>query len=113
MWQRSLHNVYMQTLVEFGIVGTVALALMLIDFWKRNAALRSERFIAAWRQADPRGLDLRAISLALEAAMVAFLITGFFYDQLYVHWLYSLLIINAVLHATAQRLTNAAPAGVR
>jgi hypothetical protein len=40
--------------------------------------------------------------------MIAFLITGFFYDQLFVHWFYSLLIVNALLHATAQRIARAA-----
>jgi hypothetical protein len=41
--------------------------------------------------------------------MVAFLITGLFYDQLFVHWLFSLLTLNALLHATAKRLTLAPP----
>jgi hypothetical protein len=39
--------------------------------------------------------------------MIAFLTTGFFYDQLFVHWLYSLLIMNAVLHAAARRVALA------
>jgi hypothetical protein len=44
------------------------------------------------------------LSLALEAAMVGYLVTSVFYDQLYVHWFYSLLAVNVVLHMNAKRV---------
>jgi O-antigen ligase len=112
IYGRVLHSVHMEILVEFGLVGFAAYIWMLVDFWKRNVALRSQRLGAPWARVTRGRLDLRSISLGLEAAMIAFLITGFFYDQLFVHWLYSLLIVNALLHATAQRIARAAHASL-
>jgi O-antigen ligase len=103
IYGRALHNVYVQVLSEFGLVGALAFVGLLIDFWRRNRALRSAKLVTAWREAAPRGLELRAVSLALEAGMAAYLVTGLFYDQLYVHWFYSLLTINAVTHSVALR----------
>ncbi|HEV8263331.1 MAG TPA: O-antigen ligase family protein [Gemmatimonadales bacterium] len=107
IYGRVLHSIHMEILVEFGLVGVATYVWMLVDFWRRNAALRSQRLTAAWARATRGQLDLRSLSLGLEGAMIAFLITGFFYDQLFVHWLYSLLIMNAVLHAAAQRAAKA------
>jgi putative inorganic carbon (HCO3(-)) transporter len=109
IYGRVLHSVHMQVLVEFGLVGVATYVWMLVDFWKRNAALRSQAFILAWSRATRGQLDLRSLSLGLEGAMIAFLITGIFYDQLFVHWLYSLLTINAVLHAAVKRAAVAPP----
>lgn len=102
VWGRALHNIYIQVLSEFGLVGAVMLVWLLVDFWRRNRALRTAPFLIAWQRTTPQGPDLRFISLGLEAALVAFLITGIFYDQLYVHWLYSLLTLNAVVYAAAR-----------
>ena len=107
LYGRALHSVYMQVLSEFGFVGAVAFVGLLDDFWRRNRALRSAKLLTAWRQAAPRGPELRAVSLALEAGMAAYLVTGLFYDQLYVHWFYSLLIVNAVVHSVALRTAAA------
>jgi O-antigen ligase len=110
IYGRVLHSIHMEVLVEFGLVGAAAYLWMLVDFRKRNAALRSPAFTAAWARATRGHVDLHGLSLGLEGAMVAFLFTGFFYDQLFVHWLYSLLALNALLHATATRLTVVPPA---
>jgi hypothetical protein len=107
IYGRVLHSIHMEILVEFGLVGFATYIWMLVDFWKRNVALRSKRLTVAWARATGGQLDLQNISLGLEGAMIAFLLTGFFYDQLFVHWLYSLLIMNAVLHAAAQRAARA------
>jgi hypothetical protein len=104
LYGRVLHNIWAQIFSEFGSVGMLAFVALLVDFWRRNKALRSAAFVAGWRNAAPEGPDLTAVSFGLEAAMVAFLITGVFYDQLFVHWVYSLLTVNAVVHATAARV---------
>jgi len=103
LYGRPLHSICPEILSEFGAVGMLAFVALLVDFWRRNKALRSAAFVAGWRHAAPEGPDLTAVSLGLEAAMVAFLITGVFYDQLFVHWVYSLVTVNAVVHATAAR----------
>jgi len=104
LWGRAVHNVYFQLLSEFGLLGTLAFVSLLVDFWRRNARLRSAAFISAWKSASENPLDLRMLSHALEVGMVAYLATGFFYDQVYVHWFYSLLTLNAVVHLNAARL---------
>jgi O-antigen ligase len=105
LYGRVLHSVHVEVLVELGIVGVACYLWMLVDFWKRNAALRSPALGIAWTRATGGKLDLRIVALGLEAGMVAFLITGCFYDQLFVHWLYSLVTLNGLLYATATRLT--------
>jgi O-antigen ligase len=107
LWGRQLHNVFVQVLAEFGLIGALAFAAMIMDFWRRNAALRSAAFVGAWREATESRIDLRSVSLGLEVAMIAYLVTGLFYDQLYEPWLYSLLTVNALLHTTVGRLVPA------
>ena len=103
LWNKTLHNIYIQVLSESGLVGFIAFIVMIIDFWRRNIALRSSAMVRAWQTATDRRLDLRTLSLGLEAAMVGYLVTGVFYHQLYIHWLYSLLTINVVLFEVASR----------
>jgi len=93
-------------LSEFGLVGTIAFVLLLVDFWKRNAELRSAGLVIAWWSATQHRFDLHMLSLALEAAMVGFLVSGIFYNQLYSHWFYSILTLNALLHLNAKRLVS-------
>lgn len=106
LWGKPVHNLYFQVLSEFGLVGAIAFVAFLIDFWKRNAELRSAALVSGWWSATHHRFDLRMLSLALEAAMVGFLANGFFYNQFYVHWLYSILIVNRVLHVSAVRVVE-------
>ena len=36
--------------------------------------------------------------------MVGYLATGIFYNQLYIHWFYSILTLNALLQSNAKRI---------
>jgi hypothetical protein len=73
------------------------------DFWVRNRALRRPDRVEAWATRTRQQLDLRYVSLALEAGMVGYLTTGYFYNQIFdVNWFYTLLTINVLLfHVTA------------
>jgi len=104
LWGWQIHSLYLQLLSEFGLIGTIAFAAMVIDFWRRNAQLRTEQFLSAWSRATQYRFNLSMLSLGLEAAMVGFLANGFFYNQLYIHWFYSLIVVNAVLHSNARRI---------
>lgn len=97
LWGRRLHSIYVQILCEGGIVGSALFLALLADFVARNRRLRTRQASAAWDAGGGEALQLRALSLGLECAMIAYLVTGFFYDQLDVHWLYTLLIVNALL----------------
>jgi O-antigen ligase len=99
LYDRKLHSSYFQVLSEFGIVGSLLFVWLLVDFWKRNARLRTPAYRAAWDAATGGRHDLRWWALGLESGMLAFLATGVFYNQLFNPWLYVLLTANAVLYA--------------
>ena len=108
LWGRSLHNVYYQLLSEQGIIGSAIFLWFLIDFARKNRAMRRPYFIERWsREADARS-DIRAVALGLEAALIAYLANGYFYDQLYTGHLYALLGINLVLWAILSRDASSA-----
>ncbi len=97
-YDRQLHSLYFQILCEFGTVGIAIFAGLLFDFFRRNRRLRSPEALERWRQTGIR-LDLRALSIAIETAMIATLVTGVFYAAYtYMNWWYSLLIINMTLY---------------
>ncbi len=102
LYDRNLHSVYFQILSEFGTIGSLLFVWLLVDFWKRNRRLRDADRIAAWTASGGGAFDLRYLSFALEAGMLGFLMTGFFYAQLYAHWVYTLLTVNALLYRLTQ-----------
>lgn len=98
LWGRALHNTYYQILSEFGAVGVVLFLWMVWDFFRLNRKLRHKRRIEAWAERSGGKFDLKALSFGLEASMLAFLLTAYFYNQIFdVHWFYTLLTINALL----------------
>lgn len=106
LYDLRIHSLYLEVLSEFGLVGASAFVALVVDFWKRNSELRSRQFIDAWRSVTEQRLDLRMLSLALEAGMVGFLAGGVFYNQLYPHWFYSLLVLNRLLYANVERVVR-------
>jgi O-antigen ligase len=99
LYDRKLHSSYFQILSEFGIAGSLLFLWLLVDFWKRNAALRTTPYRAAWYAATGGDYDLRWLALGLESGMVAFWSTAVFYNQLFTPGLYALLTANALLHS--------------
>ena len=58
---------------------------------------------AIWRQAVGDQIDLLYVSLGLEAAMVGFLVGCVFYNQLYRHWFYTLVVFAILLSEVTRR----------
>lgn len=98
---RQLHSVYVQMLAEHGALGMFFFLIMVVDFWRRNARLRLPEFVASWARQTGGKYDLRWIAVGLEGAMVAYLATGIFYAQLYMHWFFSLVLLNILVHSMA------------
>lgn len=108
MYGRAIHNIYFQVLSENGLAGTIGLLGLLLSFRARNAETRR---IA--KTLERRGdssvviVKIRSIEqycLGLEAAMVAFLVNGFFFNLLFYSWFWDLLILNSLLHQRIQRI---------
>jgi O-antigen ligase len=104
MYNFALHNDYVTILCEEGSVGAIAFVAMIVDFLRRLYFLRSKAAVRAWRMAMGRTFDLRDLSLGLEAALVAYLTNAFFYNQLYVHWIWSLVTFGVALEVIVRAL---------
>jgi len=110
LYDKKLHSGYFQMLSEFGTVGSLLFLWLLVDFWRRNAVLRTARYRAAWDAATGGRYDLRWLALGLESGMVAYWGSAVFYNQLFEPWLYALLTANALLHSRlTERLRSSVP----
>lgn len=98
LYNRSLHNVYVQILCEQGIVGSIAFLWILANFWRRNAALRSREAERLWRARGGQ-YRIRMLALGLEAGMVGFLIPSLFYGLITMPWFYTIIALNLLLHS--------------
>ena len=98
LWARALHSSYYQVLCEGGLVGCALYLWLVIDFVRRNRAIRSRRALHYWATTTAAEFDLRYLSWGLEAGFIGFLGCALFYNQLYVHWFYTLSIVNALLY---------------
>ena len=112
LYGRSLHSFYFTVLSELGIVGCFALAWIVVDFWKRNAVLRRPDSAATWKALGGT-LELRQIALGLEACMIAFLVTAALYALEAMHWFYTMLALNMLLHTIVTRRGAMSPAARR
>ncbi len=97
LYDRAVHNIFFQVLAEQGLVGVTLFVLLLVDFWRRNTAVR--RWVGDSNHTLLPGLRIRPLAVALETSMVAFLAAGLFYNMLG-NLLYLLLAANALLHLT-------------
>ena len=103
LYDRQLHSTFYQVLCEYGIVGSAIWLWMLGDFFWRNAKLRTKRFGKTFEERTGGRLVLFQLSLGLECALIAFLTSGIFYNQIFsVHWFYTIIGINSLLFYLAK-----------
>jgi O-antigen ligase len=93
----AVHNPHVQIMAEEGLVGLALWFTMIVTFFRRNARLRRNEAGAQWAARGGGGVELRTVSIGLEGAMVGYLGCSFFYNQLYIHWFWSLLTLVFVL----------------
>ncbi len=104
---KNTHSIYFTILAEQGTWGVVLFGLLLIDFWRRQRWMRRAVPRAVFREETGGQWDLNLVALALEAAMLGYLLSGFFYAQHAIHWCYSILALNALLHVTVRAAVRA------
>lgn len=97
LWNKALHNIYVQVLSEEGIIGVLVWTAMVVGFTRRSKFLRFQSAVDQWNRRGGEGIDIRLISLGLECMMIAYLANGIFYNQLYIHWFWTLITITFVL----------------
>jgi O-antigen ligase len=98
IYYRAVHNVGMQILAEEGLVGIALWATMIVGFFRWNKRLRVKDAVASWRTQGGTDFNLSVFTRGLDGAMLGFLLTSIFYNELYVYWFWSLLILSFVLH---------------
>jgi hypothetical protein len=96
----------MQILAEEGLIGIAVWLVMLVGFVRRNARLRRPEAQARWLARGGQAFDLRAVSLALDGAMLGWLGCSIFYNQLYVHWFWSLITMSYALTVIIDRASE-------
>jgi O-antigen ligase len=97
LYEKSLHNMYLEILAEHGILGILALGALLVDFWRRNLALRTAEAQRLWAAAGGT-MQLRGVALGLEAALVANLLVFTIYSHTGKHWPFTLMGLNLLLY---------------
>ena len=101
-----IHNAPMQILAEEGLIGITLWVAMIIGFFRFNRRLQAEELTARWRGRGGGSFDVRMMARGLDGAMVGYLATCVFYNQIYFnHWFWSLLTLSYVLRG----LTAATP----
>jgi O-antigen ligase len=114
MYGRSIHNIYLEVLATMGLLGSLALAGLLVSFRARNVSIRQARvaadaYLVLGREREPCRQMMLRCSLALEAGMVAFLLNGVFFNILEYTWFWDLLILNTLVFRwakTAERVPS-------
>jgi O-antigen ligase len=107
LYYRAVHNPHLQILAEEGLIGIAVWFAMIGSFFRWTRHLRTSDASVAWRQRGGKDIELLMIGRGLEGAMIGYLATSVFYNQLYIHWFWSLLAISYVLC----HLTRPAPSG--
>jgi O-antigen ligase len=97
IYQLGVHNTHIQILAEEGLLGVALWSAMFIGIFRWCRWLRTPQAQTAWIQQGGAGLDIGKVSLGFEGATVAYICTALFYNQLYIHWLWSLLAITYML----------------
>ncbi len=104
LYYRVPHNIYIQILAELGTIGAIAFTFIIYSFWRKNREIQNsyKKRFAEFQSCNQTDIFWKSrknyyYAIAVEGAMVAYLISGLFYDILYYPWFVSLLILNSLI----------------
>ncbi len=104
LYNRVTHNIYFQILSELGMVGVLCFMILIIVFLKRSFRVqnifRYHNFSARkHHQLLDKVIEKNYyFATAVQGSMLAYLVSGLFYDLLFYHWFVDLLILNSLLY---------------
>jgi O-antigen ligase len=105
MYDRALHNDYVQAMVEQGLVGLFALAAVFILFFGCVRFLRTAAVQKAWASQTGGFLDPDSVARGLEAAMLGFMTTSVFYPQFFINYFgWSIMMLALVATNISRRM---------
>jgi probable O-glycosylation ligase (exosortase A-associated) len=88
IWGKVAHSLYFTLLPELGILGVFVFVLLLVGGWKQRAAIRKYARRTLTRDGPPseKATEVKMLShlaMAMDVALVAYLVTGAFIAVLY------------------------------
>jgi len=109
LWGRALHCAPMTVLCEYGIIGAMIMVCLLADVVRTNRRTRKNaiRFAGPPGESDSRHNLLFqpsavvTVSDGINAALLAVLVSAFFYEILYTPILWHLIIMNRLLYVVS------------
>jgi O-antigen ligase len=108
LYGRALHSNYYQILSEYGLIGVVIFVTLCVSFFRSIRYLTLPKAQAAW-EAGGGTTDVGKIAIGIECAMMSFLLTGYFYNQIFVSWFYCLILAAIVMRQIAQSPVTVVP----
>lgn len=108
LYGRVPHNIYFQLLSEVGAIGVFSFIVLLYVFWRKNREIQRTYYKDIFinnKQLNPYPDDVSEqfrkdlyYAIAVEGAMVAYLVNGLFYDILFYPWIFDILILNSLIY---------------
>jgi O-antigen ligase len=108
VWGKSVHSVYLTILSELGLAGLGLFAWLILRACRQHRRLRRQLSPAEETSPDPDAGEalhrIRCLSLAIQGAIVAFLVAGVFISAFYYPVIWLLLALSAALERVNLRV---------
>ena len=109
MWGRVSHSLLFTLLPEYGLLGTLLYAGIAIAGWKDRVRIRKRFRIIQRAGPSPQLQPLRTLyylTLALDASLITYLVTGAFISVLYYPHFWLLTAFTSIVHAVFHKIAG-------
>lgn len=109
LWGRALHSAPMTILSEYGLLGVLITSYLLWDFFRTNRRIRkSTATPGGENNAMPPGY-VEAVALGLNGALLAFCVSGIFYEVIYTPLIWNVIVLNRMLYFALPHIEREKP----